>query len=65
MTDKEIIAKAKKRIDDMCLADNGILTVDNVFSMMKTETLYDIAEVLADLNNLVCDLRDILEEVEE
>ena len=65
MTDKEIIAKAKKRIDDMYLADNGILTVDNVFNMMKTETLYDIAEVLADLNNLVCDLRDILEEVEE
>lgn len=65
MTDKEIIAKAKKRIDDMRLADNGILTVDNVFSMMKTETLYDIAEVLADLNNLVCDLRDILEVVEE
>ena len=65
MTDKEIIAKAKKRIDDMRLADNGILTVDNVFSMMKTETLYDIAEVLADFNNLVCDLRDILEEVGE
>lgn len=65
MTNKEIIAKAKKRIDDMSLADNGILTVDNVFSMMKTGTLYDIAEVLADFNNLVCDLRDILEGVEE
>lgn len=64
MTDKEIIAKAKKRIDDEGFADN-ILTVDNVFSAMKTETLYDIAEVLADFNNLVCDLRDILEGVEE
>ena len=64
MTDKEIITKVKKRIDDECLADS-ILTVDNVFSMMKTETLYDIAEVLADFNNLVCDLRDILEGVEK
>lgn len=61
MSDKEKVVNAIERIRKANIKDE-IVTAESVYKEMKDCSLFEIAEVMTELFNLICDLRDILED---
>lgn len=63
MTDRRKIEEALKRIDDECLEclEDAGADAEAMYQGIRDETLFEVAELIADMANTIHDVRHILE----